>query len=173
MFVHDYHPGSTTLMSRHFGHASSNLKTFRNSLNGPFPGSRGKGTVDFLILSFDIKDSNATFSGGQNPYFIFKMVYKVISVLPVNTSPHRYICQLSFVRGVQWDVSVIRKTVFSEHSITIHSISKVRYIIMYCLLCVAYSEQSSFCDFWYSTPCNFTTFSPFLTWTTLCCFRCA
>ncbi|XP_072171450.1 PAN2-PAN3 deadenylation complex subunit pan3-like, partial [Diadema setosum] len=41
VFVHDYHPGSTTLMSRHFGHSGS-LNSFRKSHNGPFPGSRGK-----------------------------------------------------------------------------------------------------------------------------------
>lgn len=42
VFVHDYHPGATTLMSRHFGH-SGNLNSFRKGHNGPFPGSRGGG----------------------------------------------------------------------------------------------------------------------------------
>ncbi|XP_030836314.1 PAN2-PAN3 deadenylation complex subunit pan3-like isoform X2 [Strongylocentrotus purpuratus] len=42
VFVHDYHPGATTLMSRHFGH-SGGLNSFRKGHSGPFPGSRGGG----------------------------------------------------------------------------------------------------------------------------------
>ncbi|XP_041463610.1 PAN2-PAN3 deadenylation complex subunit Pan3-like isoform X4 [Lytechinus variegatus] len=42
VFVHDYHPGATTLMSRHFGH-SGGLSSFRKGHSSPFPGSRGRG----------------------------------------------------------------------------------------------------------------------------------
>ena len=67
-----------------------------------------------------------------------------------------------------------RMTVYSEHSIAIHSISKTGYVTA--ILAIVHPklsarEASSFCDLWKMTSCDFTLFYYFLTQSNICFFE--